>query len=182
MAKIIGQDGGGWTQVSSNDFANSGGAIAFAAGYIPLFNGNITSINVQFGSAGGGASQFKVGLYQGASPSTGGATLLAASGLGSIVANTLVNVAIASTLLSTGLTYSLWLSMTTSSFNTVINSGSSAFADSQYTAAHFPNSTLPSTTSNPRDSNTGHEFIIWGDGTASGTSNNQEAMMLGIGS
>jgi hypothetical protein len=167
VSKILGQDGTGWTLTNATDQSFGAGAFGFAAGYVPLFNGNVTSFNVLFGT-GSSASTFQVCLFLGASPSTGGATLLVTSASGTVAASTLVNVSCAPTAVSTANTYTLFLSTSSGSANTQFNSGASAFADSQYNSTHFPFATPPATTFNPRDAGTGHEFVIWADGAAAG--------------
>ena len=54
----------------------------------------------------------------------------------------------------------------TSSITTIQNSGASAFVDSQYNSTHFPFGAPPASTFNPRDAGTGHQPLLWADGTS----------------
>lgn len=181
MAKILGQDGSvGWTPINATDQTFSAGAFGFSAGYNPLFDGNITSFNLQCGT-GSSAGTFQIALYLGASPSTGGATLLAVSSPGTVVASTLVNVAVASTPVLAANVYTMFISTSSGTINTVINSGSSAFVDSQYNTTHFPFASPPGTTFNPRDAGTGHEPLLWADGTAAGGGPNYSLTIQPVG-
>lgn len=160
---ILGNDGSGFvTPTVSNEFGGSGGAMCFAAGYVPLFNGVINSLNVYIGS--GGPAAIQVCLYLGPTPSTGGSTFIVSAG-GGYTQPGLNTFACTPTTVSVTNTYSLFASCSSSSFSTKYDSTTNAFKNSFYNSTHFPYASPPGTTTNPRDAGTGHEFIIWADGT-----------------
>lgn len=179
MTQIVGNNGSAFvTPTSFNNVANSGGAVALAAGYSPLFNGNLTSINVGFGTGSSG-STFQVAVYLGPAASGGGATLLGVSSPGTIVASTLVNVPITPIAMLTSQTIALVLSMSSLSANVTCDTNASAFLASQYNAAAFPYATPP-TPLPARTSGTGYPFIIWGDGNTGGPVANVVVGQTGI--
>lgn len=148
-------------------FGNAG-AFCKASGYVPLFNGTITSFNVYTGSTGS-ASNIQVCLYLGAVGPTGGGTLLATSStVGAGNANSLINLPVTPIAVTTGNTYSLMVSCSAGQIASGVNSGSNAFQCTQYNSTHFPFAAPPATGFNPRDAATGHEAIIWADAAAVG--------------
>lgn len=181
MAKIWGQDGGGWTQIDAVVQGVGGEAFAFAAGYAALFTGNITSFKVWSGS-GGTSSTVHVVLYTPGSPSTGGAALVGVSDVVTAPNNdTLLTIPCTTPIpVVNGQIYCGFEQPSTGTCESAVNSGSSAFVVSQYTSAHFPFASPPNPTPNPRDSGTGQEFLLWADGSSSGPTNNVVVGQPGI--
>lgn len=155
MAKLVGQNGGGWTPVAAADLSNNGNEFRFAGGYVATA-GTMGTLHFQAG-AGTTATLATAYLYLGGAP---GATfvLMTAEFSISVGDNT---VAIPGAL--SAATYSLGIQAASGILYTVTNSGSASNVGRQNLVANFPYRNPPGTMPSA-DVTTGHEFIIWIDG------------------
>lgn len=159
MSRILGQDGAGWTQVSSNDINTNGSEYRFAGGYVATA-GTGTTFHFQMGT--GGTATLATGyVYVGGAP---GATFLYMTTEFSVAAG---DNAVAISVALTAQTYSLCIQASSGSLPVIINSGSANNLGRQNLVASFPYRSPPGTLP-ASDVSTGHEFIIWIDGTSAG--------------
>lgn len=163
MPKLVGQDGTGWTFASYNNFISNGSAFAQRGGYVASASGSATLAHVRFGATASGTT-FNVCVYVGSGT---GATLLATSGVLTFSPNTDVTAGISCSIVG-GQTYELVLSAVSLVCDISFNNGSSNFTCDDWNSTHFPNATPPASLPAP-DANTGHEFVIWIEGTTGDT-------------
>lgn len=154
MTLLVGQNGGGWTQVSSNDINTNGSEYRFAGGYVATA-GTGQVLHFQMGT--GGTATLATGyVYTGGAP---GATFLYMTPeFGVAAGDNTVSISVA----LSAVTYSLCIQAASGSLPVVVNSGSSAVVGRQNLVANFPYRSPPGTMP-ASDVSTGHEFIIWID-------------------
>lgn len=177
MAKLLGQDGTGWTRVEEGEQSSAGNATVYnvvGSGYAGT-PGTATSASIDFGTnAAGTAGNVKIVVYDASGNLVAtSAAIAATSGLQSGSISFAV----------TSQNYGLVVVPDTGYFNVIRNSGSSNFSNQQFVAAHFSYASPPSVRP-AADTSTGAQFIVYISGTVTGggSSQNGADMMRGCGS
>lgn len=161
MTLLVGQDGTGWTIVGTADMSTGSAAIRITGGYVAVASGTMTQVHVTVQGLISGTFATAY-VYSGGAP---GATFLAMSDEFDVSTTGDKTANIAGAIVS-GNTYSLIVQCSGgNTFQTAMNSGSSNAVMRQNLVANFPYRSAPGTLP-AADSSTGHEFIIWIEGTA----------------
>jgi len=152
MTKLVGQDGTGWTQVSSFEIGTTGSEYRVAGGYVATA-GVGTTLHFQMGT-GGTATLATAYVYSGSGP---GATFLYMTPEFSVApGDNTVGISVA----LSAATYLLCIQAASGSLPVVINSGSASNVGRQNLVSSFPYRTPPGTMPTANVAS-GREFIIW---------------------
>jgi uncharacterized protein (TIGR02217 family) len=154
MTTLVGQDGSSWGSPTNTSTVQNASGDAVASGgltHYPGTAGTAAVAKINFGSGSGSAGHVKICLYDasGNLVATSAAIALAAGVQSGTISATI-----------TAQNYTLVVVPDTGYFPSVVNSGSSNFADKQFTAAHFSYSSPPSTLPSP-DVGVGQEIQVW---------------------
>jgi len=164
MSFLVGQQGGGWTQVAASITQTAGNACYFNAGYLAAATGTMAAAHIQaLGTST--TSSCVVYVYSGV---VGGTTsLLATSGVINISANGDCFASISGAITG-GALYTLMVQPPSGRISAAINSGSNNFKCNQNLGTTITYNSPPASIP-PDDVNAGAEFIVWIDGVITGT-------------